>query len=137
MAPARPGPTRTAPPQRPPLFPFAGRYRAYTLFDMTGALYLLLGFLALRVVWALGNGEAAWTAVLESFRHPLYIAFHALALVGVIFVGVRFFRLFPKAQPPQLGPLRPPPAAVISAMLYGAWIGVSVVFSAILAGGLF
>ena len=104
---------------------------------MTGALYLLLGFLALRVVWALGNGEAAWTAVLESFRHPLYIAFHALALAGVIFVGVRFFRLFPKAQPPQLGPLRPPPAPVITAMLYGAWIGVSVVFSAILAGGLF
>ena len=137
MAPARPGSTRTAPPRRPPQFPFAGRYRAYTLFDATGVLYLLLGFLVLRVVWALGNGEAAWAAVLESFRNPLYIAFHALALAGVIFVGVRFFRLFPRAQPPRIGPLRPPPAPVITAMLYGAWVGVTALFAAILAGGLF
>jgi fumarate reductase subunit C len=137
MAPARPGPTRTAPPCRPPQFPFAGRYRAYTLFDATGVIYLLLGFLALRVVWALGDGGAAWRAVLVSFEHPLYLGFHALALVSVIFVGVRFFRLFPKAQPPQLGPVRPPPAPVITAMLYAAWIGVTVLFSAVLAGGLF
>ena len=137
MASAKPEPTRTAPPRRPPQFPFAGRYRAYTLFDATGVVYLLLGFLALRAGWALGDGEAAWTAVLESFRHPLYVAFHALALAGVIFVGVRFFRLVPKAQPPRIGPLRPPPAPVITAMLYTAWVGVTVLFAAILAGGLF
>jgi fumarate reductase subunit C len=137
MAPARPGPTRTAPPSRPPQFPFAGRYRAYTLFDATGVIYLLLGFLALRVVWALGDGRAAWTAVLDSFQNPLYVAFHALALVSVVFVGVRFFRLFPRAQPPRIGPLRPPPDPVITAMLYGAWIGVTVLFSTVLAGGLF
>ncbi len=137
MSPARPGPTRTAPPQRPPLFPFAGRYRAYTLFDMTGALYLLLGFLALRVVWALGSGPEAFAAAIGSFENPLYIAFHGLALVGVCFVAVRFFGLFPKAQPPRIGPLKPPPPAVISLMLYGAWVGVTVVFAAILAGGLF
>jgi fumarate reductase subunit C len=137
MAPAKPGPTRTAPPQRPAQFPFAGRYRAYTLFDSTGVIYLVLGFLALRAVWALGDGEAAWTAVLEGFRHPLYLVFHALALAAVIFVGVRFFRLFPKAQPPRIGPLRPPPAPVISAMLYSAWVGVTLLFAAILAGGLF
>ena len=137
MAPAKPGPTRTAPPNRPPQFPFAGRYRAYTLFDATGVLYLLLGFLALRVVWALGDGEAAWAAVLESFRHPLYLAFHALSLAAVIFVGVRFFRLFPKANPPKIGPLRPPPAPVITAVLYSAWIGLTLLFTAILSGGLF
>ena len=137
MAPEKPGPTRTAPPNRPPQFPFAGRYRAYTLFDATGVIYLLLGFLALRVVWALGDGGAAWRAVLATFEHPLYLAFHALALVSVIFVGVRFFRLFPKAQPPLLGPVRPPPAPVITVMLYAAWIGVTLLLTAILAGGLF
>ncbi len=137
MAPAKPGPTRTAPPRQPSQFPFAGGYRAYTLFDATGVIYLLLGFLALRAVWALGDGEAAWTAVLESFQHPLYLVFHALSLAAVIFVGVRFFRLFPKAQPPRIGPLRPPPAPVLSAMLYTAWVGVTLLFAAILAGGLF
>ncbi len=137
MAPSKPGSTRTAPPRLPDQFPFAGRYRAYTLFDATGVIYLLLGFLALRVVWALGDGEAAWVAVLDSFQNPLYVAFHALALVSVVFVGVRFFRLFPRAQPPRIRPLRPPPDPVITAMLYGAWIGVTVLFSAVLAGGLF
>ncbi len=137
MAPSKPGGTRTAPPMRPPQYPFSGRYRAYTLFDWTGLLYLLLGFLALRVVWALGDGEAAFDAAIVSFEHPLYIAFHMLALVGVCFVAVRFFRLFPKAQPPRVGSLKLPPAPVILATLYVAWLGATVVFAAILAGGLF
>ncbi len=137
MSPAKPGRTRTAPPRRPDQFPFQGRYRAYTLFDWTGILYLLLGFLALHVVWALGSSQQDFERVIGSFESPIYILFHLLALVGVCFVAVRFFRLFPKAQPPRIGPAKPPPAPVITAVLYGAWIGVSVVFAAILAGGLF
>ena len=54
-----------------------------------------------------------------------------------VFVGVRFFSLFPKAQPPRIGPAKPPPAPVILTMLYALWIGFTVVFAAILAGGLF
>ena len=137
MAPAKPGKTRTAPPQRPPQFPTQGRYLAYTLFGWTGLVYLLLGFLAIKTVWALGDGPAAWDAQLASFQNPLYLAFHVLALVSVIFVGVRFFSLFPKAQPPRIGPAKPPPQPVFLAGLYALWIGVTVVFSAILAGGLF
>jgi fumarate reductase subunit C len=137
MAAAKPGATRTAPPRMPPEFPLRGRYLAYTLFDATGAVYLLLGLLALRLVWALGSGEAAWSAARSSLRHPLYLAFHALALAAVVFVAVRFFRLFPKAQPPKIGPLRPPPQPVIHAMLYAAWALVSVLMTAILAGGIF
>jgi fumarate reductase subunit C len=75
--------------------------------------------------------------MLDQLSNPLYIAFHALGLVSVLFVGVRFFRLFPKAQPPRIGPLKPPPGPVISVGLYGAWIGVTVLLSAILAGGIF
>ena len=137
MSPSKTGRTRTAAPRRPDQFPFRGRYRAYTLFSWTGVIYLLLGFLALRVVWALGSGESAFRSVIGSFDNPLYIAFHLLALVSVVFVGVRFFGWFPKAQPPSIGPLKPPPAPVILGMLYAAWIGVTVVFAAILAGGLF
>jgi fumarate reductase subunit C len=137
MTPHQPGRTRTGPPQLPGRFPFAGRYRSYTLFAWTGLLYLLLAFLALRVVWALGEGPEAFGAVIASFDSPLYIAFHVLALVGVCFVAVRFFGLFPKAQPPRIGPAKPPPAAVILAMLYGAWIGMTVLLAAIRAGGLF
>lgn len=136
MKSARPSPTRTAPPALPHQFPGSGRYRAYTLFDATGFVYLLLGLVALRVVWALGSGEAAWTSIQGQLEHPLYIAFHLLGLVSVLFVGVRFFRLFPKAQPPRIGPLKPPPGPVITVGLYGAWIAVTLVLCAILSGGL-
>ena len=137
MAPSRPGRTRTAPPRLPAQMPFAGRYRPYVLFGATGLLYLLVACIALRAVWALGSSEAAWLAILEDFHNPLYVAFHLLSLAGVIFVGVRFFALFPKAQPPRIGPVKPPPGPVIHAMLYGVWLGVTLVFGGILAGVIF
>ena len=137
MQPSQPGRTRTAPPQMPPKFPMSGRYRNYVLFDATGFVYMLVGFLVLRIVWALGNGELAWNATLEQLANPLYILFHIVTLVSVVFVAVRFFSLFPKAQPPRIGPLKPPPGGVILGMLYAVWIGVAVAMSAILAGGLF
>jgi fumarate reductase subunit C len=137
MASAKPSPTRTAPPRMPPEFPLRGRYRAYTIFDATGVLYLLLGLLALRLVWALGSGPAAWDRAMEGLRNPIYVLFHLVALAGVVFVGVRFFRLFPKAQPPRIGPLRPPPERVILGALYAAWIGASLLLAAVLAGGIF
>jgi len=137
MQPLKAGSTRTAPPQMPPKFPMQGRYLAYTLFDWTGLIYLLLGFLALRVVWALGDGQEAWDYVMTQFRSPIYIGFHVLSLISVIFVGVRFFGFFPKAQPPRIGPVKPPPAPVILGGLYVAWIGVTAVMSLILTGALF
>jgi len=137
MKPTRPGGTRTAPPNMPPRFPFSGRYAVYTLFDITGLLYLLVGFVVLRAVWALGSGEAAWRELLRQFANPLYIGFHALTLVAVVFVALRFFRLFPKAQPPRIGPLKPPPAPAITGLLYTAWIAVTAAMTAILAGGIF
>ena len=62
MKPSTPGATRTAPPMLPHQFPMTGRYKAYTLFDATGLVYLLAGFVALRAVRALVAGPAAWAA---------------------------------------------------------------------------
>ena len=137
MAPSKPGRTRTAPPQLPDKFPMGGRYLAYTLFDWTGLVYLLLGFLILADVWHLGSGEEAWDRSLMAYNGVVSVVFHLIALVSVIFVGVRFFGFFPKAQPPRIGPLKPPPQPVILGGLYVAWIGVTAVFSLILSGVLF
>ena len=134
MAPSRPGPTRTAPPQLPDTFWSTSRMRTYLLFDASGIVYLLIGGVVLRAAWALRDGPEAWAALMESFRHPGYLAFHLLALVAVIFVGVRFFRLFPKAQPARLGPAKPPPRPVLHAMLYAAWIGATAAMLAVLGG---
>ena len=137
MQPHRPGRTRTAPPQMPAQFPGQGRYLTYTLFGATGILYLLAGFVALRVVQALGRGPAAWAEVQSQLASPGYVAFHLLSLVAVLFVGVRFFRLFPKAQPAKIGPAKPPPPTVLHAMLYVVWIAVSGGLALVLAGGIF
>ena len=136
MQPHRPGRTRTAPPQMPPQFPSQGRYLAYTLFGATGVLYLLAGFVALRAVTAVGRGPAEWAAFQAQLAHPGYVIFHALSLLAVLFVGVRFFSLFPKAQPAKIGPAKPPPGPVIHAMLYVAWIAVSGGLALVLAGGI-
>lgn len=134
MAPNTPGATRTAPPQVADDFWWRPRMRTYLLFDATGIVYTMIGFLGLRVAWALRDGAESWAALMASFAAPLYIAFHVLALISVLFVGVRFFRLFPKAQPARLGPAKPPPAPVLQAMLYGSWIGATAVLLAILGG---
>jgi len=137
MAPPTPGRTRTAPPQMPSTWWSTSRIRTYLLFDATGLIYYMIGFLVLRQIWALGSGPEAWDNAIAQLSSPLYVAFHVLTLLSLLFVGVRFFRLFPKAQPPRIGPAKPPPGGVIQAMLYLVWIGVTVVFVAILAGGIF
>jgi fumarate reductase subunit C len=137
MHPPRPGRTRTAPPILPDQFPYAGRYRVYLLFGATGLLYLLVGFVVLHAVWALGSGAAAWELQRQDFASGLSILYHAITLASVCFVAVRFFRLFPKAQPPRIGPLKPPPQPLIHAGLYAAWGAVTLVFALILAGAIF
>ncbi len=134
MAPPQPGRTRTAPPATPSSWWGSSRILTYLLFDATGIVYLLVGFVAIRLVRALGDGPAAWSQAMESLEHPLYILFHIVCLVSVVFVAVRFFRLFPKAQPPNL-PV--PPGPVIHATLYVVWIGISLIMTLILAGVLF
>jgi fumarate reductase subunit C len=134
MTPHRPGSTRTAPPQVPDTFWSQPRMRTYLLFDATGLPYMLVGLLVLRVAFALARGPEAWQSLLQEFEHPLYLAFHGLALLSVLFVGVRFFRLFPKAQPAKLGPVKPPPRPVLHAGLYAAWIGVTLALLVVLGG---
>ena len=72
MAPSKPGPTRTAPPQMPASWWSHPRIRTYLLFDATGLVYLLLGLMALRVVWALGAGPEVWDVTIASLSNPLF-----------------------------------------------------------------
>jgi fumarate reductase subunit C len=134
MQPKRPGSTRTAPPSVPDDFWTRPRMLTYLLFDATGIVYILVGLVALRVAWALAAGPERWNALLASFASPGYVVFHLIALVSALFVGVRFFRLFPKAQPASIGPAKPPPRPVLHAMLYAAWIGITVILLAVLGG---
>jgi fumarate reductase subunit C len=137
MSPPKPGRTRTAPPQMPKTWWSSKRIRNYLLFDATGFIYLLVAFVALRVVNSIGQGPLEYQATIDSLGNPLYILFHLIALISVIFVGVRFFRFFPKAQPPRIGPVKPPPQPLILAGLFAAWGVVTLAFAFVLAGGIF
>jgi fumarate reductase subunit C len=134
MTPRKAGSTRTAPPSVPDNFWTQPRMLVYLLFDATGIVYLLVGLVALRVAWALAGGAPAWDALMKEFASPGYVIFHVLALVAALFVGVRFFRLFPKAQPAQIGPAKPPPRPVLHAMLYAAWIGITLALLVVFGG---
>jgi fumarate reductase subunit C len=134
MEPRKPGSTRTAPPTVPDNFWTQPRMLTYLLFDATGIVYLLVGFVALRVAWALAAGAPAWDALMREFANPGYVIFHVLALISALFVGVRFFRLFPKAQPAHIGPAKPPPRPVLHAMLYAAWIGITLALLVVFGG---
>ena len=137
MAPKTPGPTRTAPPLQPASWKTSTRMKQYSRFGMTGWIYLLASVSAIEVVYALGSGPEAYAQMQALFANPLVVLFHAISLFSVGYVLVRFIELFPKAQPARIGPLKPPPAVVITVMLYGAWIGITAAMTAVLVGGIF
>jgi len=137
MAPKTPGPTRTAPPMQPSSWKTSVRMKQYSRFGMTGWIYILASLSAIEVVYALGSGPEAYAEMQSLLQNPLVVLFHAFTLFSVGYVLVRFFQLFPKAQPARIGPLKPPPEGVLMAMLYVAWIGITVAMSAVLAGGIF
>jgi fumarate reductase subunit C len=112
-----------------------GRYRGYVAFGACGFFLMTVGLLVLRTVWTLGHHDAAaWDALLASYAHPLYVAFHVVALVATTWFALRFFRLFPKTQPPRIGPLRRPPDAFFAVALNGGFLLVSLIAAAILWG---
>ena len=64
------------------------------------------------------------------------IVFNTVALISVVFVAVRFFSFFPKAQLKNTGVPMPPEPGIL-ASLYVAWFGLTLVFSLILLGVIF
>ena len=137
MAPPTPGPTRTAPPMQPGSWKTSPRMKQYARFGLTGWIYLFASFAGIAIVWSLGSGPEAYARMQAILAHPLAVGFHLLALASVVFVLVRFFGLFPKAQPARIGPAKPPPQPVLKVMLYGVWIGIALVMAIVKAGGLF
>lgn len=135
LQPTKPGTTRTAPAKMPAQFPTGGRYLAYIAFGGASFFYLLVGLLVLRVVHALASGPEAWAALQASFQNPIYLAFHGVTFLVLVWVGWRFLiKLSAKAQPVKIGPLRPPPAQVIPPLFGALWLGASALVILVLWG---
>ncbi len=128
--------TRMAPPRPPDQFPGKGRYPGYLAFGACGAFLMLSAAIVARGVWALGNGEAAWEAYRASLAHPLYLAYHVLAFIGISWFALRLFRLFPATQPYRVGPFKRPADGILIAGLYGVFFTVLAVGTLFLGGAL-
>lgn len=136
MQPRERGRTRTAPPM------MAGnwwtknaRYRAYVAYAFAGVFFWLQSMILIRALWALGTGEAAWNHFLEGLHNPIYIAFHVLSFVVLVWYGARtYFKLFTKTQPPMIGPLPRPPLAVFPPLLATVWVVASAALLVVLGG---
>jgi fumarate reductase subunit C len=137
MRPHHPGSTRTAPPRMPDLYPARGRYLPYIAFGSCGLLLMLVALGILRGVWLLGDHDpAAWRAHLAAYGHPLSLLFHLVAMLAIGWFGLRMLRLFPKTQPPRIGPLRPPPEPVMLLGLRVAFVVATLLVSLVLGGAI-
>ncbi|MDE0885944.1 MAG: hypothetical protein OSB70_10460 [Myxococcota bacterium] len=137
MAPPKKGPTRTAPPRMPESWWGAQRIRTYLLFGATGIVYFVAGTVVLKLAWALGTGPEAWDRALGNLSHPLYLIFHALTLVSLIFVGLRAFgTMMPKMQP-RNGPLPVLAAGTVKGLFLSVWVALTVLLGLVLAGKIF
>jgi fumarate reductase subunit C len=97
-------------------------------------VYFVAGTVVLHLVWVLGKGPEAWGVAISSLAHPLYLLFHALTLISVVFVGIRAFgTMMPKMQP-RNGPLPVLPGGVVRGLIYSVWAVFTLLFSLILAG---
>jgi fumarate reductase subunit C len=135
MQPSKPGSTRTAAAEMPPKFPTGGRYLSYIAFGCTSFFYLLVGLLVLRVVNALAAGPDAWAALQASFQNPIYLAFHVVTFLVLVWAGWRFLiKLSAKAQPKKIGRLRPPPVQAIPPLFGALWLGASALVVIVLWG---
>lgn len=136
MKPKAAPPTRAADPRPPDNFPSRGHYPGYVGFGACGALIMLVAFGILGLLRALSQGEAAWNAALASYGHPAYLVFHFLALFALTWFAMRFFRVFPKTQPPRIGPFPRPPDLFFKVALHGGFVVVSLLAIAVLGGAL-
>jgi fumarate reductase subunit C len=107
---------------------------AYTGFVVRELTSVFVALFALVILWqlrALAQGPEAYARVLARLRTPPFLAFHAVALLFVLFHSVTWFNLAPKAMVLRLGGKKVPDG-LIQGMNYAAWLVLSAAVAFIL-----
>lgn len=92
--------------RRPYVRPMAGWWRKnpffveYMIHEGTAFFVAAYAGILLTGLWRLSQGEAAWNMWLASLQHPLYLAFHWLALAAVSYHTYTWFKIMPRTMPP-------------------------------------
>jgi fumarate reductase subunit C len=109
-------------------------YTGFVLRELTSVFVALFALVLLWQIRALGHGPEAYTRFLGRLRSPLLVAFHAVALLFVLFHSFTWFNLAPKAMVVRLKGKRVPDLVVAGAN-YAAWVVLSAAVAAFLLRG--
>jgi len=109
-------------------------YTGFVLRELTSVFVALFALVLLWQIRALAHGPEAYTRFLGRLRSPLFVAFHAVALLFVLFHSFTWFNLAPKAMVVRLKGKRVPDLVVAGAN-YAAWVILSAAVAALLLRG--
>jgi len=109
-------------------------YTGFVLRELTSVFVALFALVLLWQIRALAHGPEAYTRFLGRLRSPLFVAFHAVALLFVLFHSFTWFNLAPKAMVVRLKGKRVPDLVVAGAN-YAAWVVLSAAVAALLLRG--
>ncbi len=102
-------------------------YRRFMAREATAIA--IAAYLVYLLVWLhrLGEGPAAFSALLEAARHPVSVVLHGLVFGAVLFHSITWFNLTPKIMPLYVAEERVPDVWAAAIMGYLPWAVVTAV----------
>ncbi len=111
--------------------------RTYTGFVLRELTSVFVAWFALISLWqlrALAHGPEAYARFLGRLGTPLFLAFHGVAFLFVLFHSITWFNLAPTAMVVRLSGKRVPDWVIVG-LNYGAWVVLSGLVTLILLRG--
>lgn len=99
-------------------------YTGFVLRELTSVFVALFALVTLWQLRAVARGPEAYARFEARLESPLFLVFHAVALLFVLFHSITWFNLAPKAMVMRLGGKRMPDAFVAGSN-YAAWLLLS------------
>jgi fumarate reductase subunit C len=109
-------------------------YTAFVLRELTSVFVAGFALVTLALVRAIGQGPEAYARFLARLGTPAMVAFHAVALLFVLFHSITWFNLAPRAVVVRLRGRRLPDAAV-AGLNYAAWLALSALLAVLVLRG--
>ena len=85
------------------------------------------GYVVFLLFWLarLGQGPEAFTAMVQTTRHPNSMVLHTVVVAAAAYHSITWFNLTPQITPLFIGEDRLPDAIAAIVMGYAPWVGVS------------
>ena len=110
-------------------------YAGFVLRELTSVFVALFALVTLWQVRAVAQGPEAYARFLARLRSPLFLTFHAVALLFVLLHSVTWFNLAPSAMVVRVRGTRVPDWVVVG-VNYAAWLVLSAILAVIVLRGL-